>query len=491
MSNLKYTKHNWESGDILFADQLNEIDNQIALNEENIQSKLGKNEISLGLHFDGKYYVFANGNPVGEGVAINEKGTSIEEVEYTFDGDRDNPNNTWVVNTSNDRFFVKVGDIPKGKMNFVGGAVNVTVPANSWRDYDFTITQEMLDMTYDFDGVLIPATVNGLTQIFYQDTPTNDFTVISTVIICTKPGIYDIGFNGWMECITFTEKGIYFADNRGISGGNKYTSSFTFTTIVDKDDDEDESPIDYSGNQIKSFTRGICIGDSITEGVFNHNDGESVIKKYSYPSNLRRITGLDVVNAGIAGLTSETWYQASLNSGTQYGKWVNNEWNWSESPSVGNNDVVSSTLDYSGFDFAIIHLGINDIGFMGSNSIDTVVSNFETNINNIINKLKTANKGIKVFLCTIIPCYAVPGNPYYSQLNDKIREMASTLDNVFLVDLNVYSECVDGTAYENSHLTAIGYNKMASEIVSIINYTMNKNLDKFKDIQFIGTSYTI
>ena len=54
---IKYIKHNWESGDILFADQLNEIDNQIALNEENIQSKLGKDDISFGLHFDGKYYV--------------------------------------------------------------------------------------------------------------------------------------------------------------------------------------------------------------------------------------------------------------------------------------------------------------------------------------------------------------------------------------------------------------------------------------------------
>lgn len=62
------------------------------------------------------------------------------------------------------------------------------------------------------------------------------------------------------------------------------------------------------------FSRGICIGDSVTEGSFDNAQGGAVIKKFSYPSILKRITNIDIVNAGIAGMTSQTWYEASLNS---------------------------------------------------------------------------------------------------------------------------------------------------------------------------------
>jgi lysophospholipase L1-like esterase len=164
---------------------------------------------------------------------------------------------------------------------------------------------------------------------------------------------------------------------------------------------------------------------------------------------------------------------------------------WSESPDAGESDTVSTALDYSGFDFAIIHLGINDIFMMGDATIDETVSNFETNINNIINKLKTANTGIKVFLCTIIPSYAVPGNANYTAINKKIREIANAIENVFLVDLNTYSECKEGTPYSYYHLTALGYHRMATEIKSLISYTIKKNLNEFNEVQFIGTDYYI
>jgi hypothetical protein len=84
-------------------------------------------------------------------------------------------------------------------------------------------------------------------------------------------------------------------------------------------------------------------------------------------------------------------------------------------PTNTGNDIISSTLDYSGFEFAIIHLGINDLApvYDNSKTIDEILTNFETYMNLIINSLKTANNGIKIFLATIIPSYAPSTNPVY------------------------------------------------------------------------------
>ena len=52
------------------------------------------------------------------------------------------------------------------------------------------------------------------------------------------------------------------------------------------------------------FSRGICIGDSVTDGSFDSENNGAVIRKFSYPTILKRITNIDIVNAGIAGATS-------------------------------------------------------------------------------------------------------------------------------------------------------------------------------------------
>jgi lysophospholipase L1-like esterase len=425
---------------------------------------------------------------IGVMLEEDEDGTVTKEVEFTYDGDQTSDKHTWVNNTSGSKAFVKVADIPDGVINLVGGYVSVINSTNTALNYSFEITKDMLEASVNHSGWIIPAKVSGLQQVYYQHTPTNDVSLIAVVIICTRPGQYEISFNGWGEVLAFNETGIYFMDNRDYGGG-KYAASLV-CTVTSSSEETEVDPVEYKGNEVQMFTRGICIGDSITEGVFNHNDGEVVIKKYSYPSVLKRLTGVEVVNAGIAGLTSKTWYAASLNSATQYGKWVNGEWSWHESPQVGESDVVRTDMDYSGFDFAVIHLGINDIGMMGSATLEETITTFETNINNIINKLKTESSGIKVFLATIIPCYATPGNTAYETLNTKIREIANATEDVYLIDLNMYSACFDGTPYENQHLTALGYHKMASEISAYISYIISQNLEDFKWVQFIGTTYT-
>lgn len=422
------------------------------------------------------------------GVILEEDEVTTKDVEYTFDGDHESDAHTWVSN-SYAKLFVKVADLPDGEINLSGGTIGVVMAENSFANYTITITDEMVDETIDMQGWDIKAKVSGFQQIFYQHSATGDNSPVSMVAVCTKAGTYDVALNGWGETLHFAETGVYFASQLQY-GAKKYVGSLSCTITYGSKKTE-ENPAEYDGCEIQVFTRGLCIGDSITEGVFNHSGGQVSIKKYAYPSVLERMTCIDIVNAGISGATSGTWYDATINSTPHWGRWLNNEWVWSESPDAGESDTVSTALDYSGFDFAIIHLGINDIFMMGDATIDETVSNFETNINNIINKLKTENTGIKVFLCTIIPSYAVPGNANYTAINEKIREIANATEDVFLIDLNEYSECKEGTPYSYIHLTAIGYQKMAAEIKTLISYTIKKNLSKFNMVQFIGTAYDI
>ena len=420
-------------------------------------------------------------------------GSTTTEVDFNYNGDNTSSDKAWVTHTVGGKAFVKVGDIPNGTLNLVGGTIQIITPTNSWLNYEVVIDELMLSESIVAGGVSIPATTNGLTQIFYQHT--SDQGPISLALICTKVGTYDISFGSWMEVITIQEKGIYLFDNRSY-GGNKYACSLSCTLTTQNNSSvggssEPATPVDYKGNEMLVFNRGICIGDSVTEGVFNHNNGETTIKKYSYPTFLQRITGIDITNTGVAGLTSKTWYEASLDSTTQWGTWVNNEWVWNTNPQVGANDTKSTALDYSGYDFAVIHMGINDIGFMGDSTVDEMIATFEHYMTLIVEKLKTESKGIKIFLATIIPCFAKPGNTLYEALNDKIRQLAKNIEDAYLIDLNIYSSCATHTVYEQQHLTAIGYYKMASEIVSLISYTMDKNLSDFENIQFIGTNYTL
>jgi hypothetical protein len=139
--------------------------------------------------------------------------------------------------------------------------------------------------------------------------------------ICTKPGWYNVCFDDWFEIINFTETGIYGYDKRTY-GGNDYLKTFTFSATVYPNNpgsgevtpEVNTSPIKYTGTEMQIFSRGICIGDSVTDGSFDNAQGGAVIKRFSYPSILKRLTNIDIVNAGIAGVTSQTWYEASLNS---------------------------------------------------------------------------------------------------------------------------------------------------------------------------------
>ena len=470
--------------DDVFKSTLDELSTNVLLKTPQTLTEEQKAQIKTNLGITEN----SGGNIPSENEAV------VTEYTYTYDGDTNSEEHTWITNYGGVKVFVKMGEVPAGTLNLVGATLFRTNPSNQWLDKTFTITEEHLTKILNKAETDIPATQDGLIQIY--DIMASDFSEFTVLCICTKPGWYNVCFDDWYEIINFPETGIYAYDKRTY-GGNDYLKTFTFTATSyassggssnPGDNNAYINPVKYTGNEIQMFSRGICIGDSVTEGSFDNADGGAVVPRFSYPAILRRLTNIDIVNAGVAGLTSQTWYEASLNSDTYWGKWVNQEWVWNTNPTNSGNDIISSALDYSGFDFAIIHLGINDLAPMydGSGVLDDIIANFETYMNKIITDLKNANSGIKIFLATIVPSYATPFNPNYERLNESIKSLVELTDDAYLLDLNTYSEMATKEAYNVVHPTALGYHKIATEIASYISYIISKNLDDFANVQFIG-----
>lgn len=213
-------------------------------------------------------------------------------------------------------------------------------------------------------------------------------------------------------------------------------------------------PTLYDGKEICVFNKGIAIGDSLTAGVFNTHDGYVTNSAYSYPAKLKQISGIDITNLGNGGYTSSDWYSAHQND------------------------------DLSGNQFAIIQLGVNDAGRNHGWSQES-----ETAFTNIINKVLTENTGCFVFVSTIIPATSYSG-AYYDSVSQGIRDLIESINNnhVILLDMAEYGNTGDEVGYNNGHLSAIGYERLALDYISYISYIIANNLTLFRNIQFIGTN---
>lgn len=221
-----------------------------------------------------------------------------------------------------------------------------------------------------------------------------------------------------------------------------------------------DNPCEYTGKDICAFAKCLCIGDSLTAGTMNYDDGGSQayvnITKNSYPSCLARMTGLDVTNKGNGGATSAEWYDLHKNE------------------------------DLSGFDFAIIQLGVNDVI-----RYDTWGQTSEDAFDAIIAKLKDENKNIKIFVANILPLTWYASNSAYKAFSDALSEYVEGLndEDVVLLDVHKYSHVRMSEAYNCGHLSGYGYWRLAADYIGYIGHYMNANKMQFREIQFIGTNY--
>lgn len=219
-------------------------------------------------------------------------------------------------------------------------------------------------------------------------------------------------------------------------------------------------PTDYAGSEISVFNKILCIGDSLTSGTFNYRVGSSTSNyieyaKYSYPTYLKKITGCDVTNLGNGGRTSLEWYNLHVND------------------------------DLSGYDCAIIQLGVNDVGRYGTWGQDSI-----DGFSGIINKLKTENANIEIFVSNIIPARSYHTDGYIS-MSDAIKTYIEGLNDpqIILLDMQRYGHTYDSDAYNCGHLSALGYQRLAQDYKSYISYHVFMHKTDFKEVQFVGTAY--
>ena len=218
------------------------------------------------------------------------------------------------------------------------------------------------------------------------------------------------------------------------------------------------NPTDYNGMDIQAFDTCVCIGDSLTEGIFNYDNngdtGYASIQSVSYPSALERITGIDVLNKGSSGLTSKEWYTSHQND------------------------------DLSGHKFAIVQFGVNDVIRYGQGW----TQDSEDGYTGIINKLKTDNQNIKIFVSTVMPAVSYPPSNYVTY-NAGLKSFIESLNdtNVILLDMAAYGNTAPGQ-YNAGHLSAYGYWRLAKDYANYISWYMHNNGMQFREIQFIGTN---
>ena len=109
--------------------------------------------------------------------------TTTTEYTYTYDGDTNSTEHIWITNYGDIKVFAKIGEIPEGTLNLVGATIFRTNPNNQWLDRTFTITEEHLTKVLNKANTDIPATQEGLIQIY--DTMSSDHSEFTVLCICT------------------------------------------------------------------------------------------------------------------------------------------------------------------------------------------------------------------------------------------------------------------------------------------------------------------
>ena len=221
-----------------------------------------------------------------------------------------------------------------------------------------------------------------------------------------------------------------------------------------------DNPCYYVENDFcKVFKKILCIGDSLTQGTFEYNEGgtntEIIIPEYSYPTFLSAISGREVTNKGDAGKSTKTW------------------WN------IHQND------DLSGHDACLIALGTNDA--IGGSAAQTTSEERFTYMGNIINKVKQENPHIKIFIATMLNLYST-SNERIAAVNADMRTIAANTADCYLVDILANGDLIPSDRF--SHLTAVGYLKLAHFYFNYISYIIAHNMADFRLVQFIGTEHT-
>ena len=237
-----------------------------------------------------------------------------------------------------------------------------------------------------------------------------------------------------------------------------------------------------NGGYINIFNKIACIGDSLTEGVFEYTENGEVkyagkpqgFEPYSYPSQLARMTGATVGNYGVGGATAKSWLETTACT-----------------------DCFKEENKAQAY---IIALGTNDTNYDGDVNTDIDVSNYNNNADTfvgnyakIIQKCRELQPKAKIFVVTI-PKTRTDYHNAWTTGNSKIKTVAEKL-GVYVLDIYTYSESYDNPDeykkhfYTGGHRNAIGYKRTAMEYATYISWIIYNNPNDFRNAQFIGMDY--
>jgi lysophospholipase L1-like esterase len=184
------------------------------------------------------------------------------------------------------------------------------------------------------------------------------------------------------------------------------------------------------------FNKGICIGDSLTEGYHTSTD---IDKDRSYPKYLSNLTGWITENAGVSGITTMGWY-----------------------------DTYSGDYTYTDYDFAIIYLGSNG-GLTDTLVADTNFADYNNYANTntgsyckIIEKILSANPNCKIFIVR-----------WDGSVTSNVTQQIATkygIDAINLLDKTWFDVTLPSLHTDATHFNSVGYLTLAKNIQNWIEY---------------------
>lgn len=242
----------------------------------------------------------------------------------------------------------------------------------------------------------------------------------------------------------------------------------------------DEKPldvIDKTGGYMSIFHDFGVIGDSLASGNMEGVDGDGTyvyrdFLDYSWGKSIERATGCTYHRFSRGGqyLHDDNWF---------------NEWK----------EKIQTDLCQA----YIINIGFNDFNWLSGDasrygSIADIKSDYTQNPNTfygqyakMIQLIKSVQPKARIFLCNM-----EWNNTDNSNINKAISEICDYFEKCYLIDLHTYAhEPYWGVEniYKTGvyHKNTLGYQKMAWDIMSYIDYIIRHNMEEFIDVQFIGT----
>ena len=209
------------------------------------------------------------------------------------------------------------------------------------------------------------------------------------------------------------------------------------------------------------FSKVVCVGDSLTYGYNTNNTANR--ETSAYPYQLAKMTGWNVENKGIGGITCVGYWKAmSDNSNVDYNKVEH---------------------DYSSYDLGIIYLGTNGGGYTYTLDEDTASGDYNTyadtntgRLCSMIEYMRSTNENLRIFL--VLGAF---------NNADILYDIANKYDYVYVIKLNNAYYNINIGANTSMHPTTdvihcgrIGYLTQAKSILLGICQTVLDNLIDFE-----------